>query len=283
MSPVVKTDLTVDLTEFTQFLWANAIPHRVVEEADSQTLFVAAHINREKVLELFNYWKEGGDLSKVNVQVQNPKSLSPFKMSELKQLPATALMIFLSAAVTLLIDFGSNADWMVKFSFADFAISSSQVEYHTLSTMLSSGEFWRIWTPMFMHFSLLHILFNLLWVWMIGGAIERLQGTTHFILLVLFSAALSNLAQFWVTGPLFGGLSGVVFAVLGYTWLWDQLSSRPLFRLPKALFGFMIFWLALGYTGTLEFIGLGAIANTAHLAGLLSGLAFALIGRVWLR
>ena len=74
-----------------------------------------------------------------------------------------------------------------KFSFADFTLSSSQIEYHTLSTMLSSGELWRIWTPMFMHFSLLHILFNLLWVWMIGGAIERLQGTTHFILLVLFS------------------------------------------------------------------------------------------------
>jgi len=280
--PVVKTDLAVDLTEFTQFLWGNAIPHRVVEESDGQTLFVAAHINREKVLELFNYWREGGDLAKINVQVHNPKSLSPFKISELKSLPATALLIFLSAVITLLIDFGGNADWMVRFSFADFTLSSSQIEYHTLSTMLSSGEWWRIWTPMFMHFSLLHILFNLLWVWMIGGAIERLQGTTHFTLLVLFSAALSNLAQFWVTGPLFGGLSGVVFAVLGYTWLWDLLSIRPLFRLPKALFGFMIFWLALGYTGALEFIGLGAIANTAHLAGLLSGLAFALISRVWL-
>ena len=283
MSPVVKTDLRVDLTEFTQFLWANAIPHRVVEEGDSQTLLVAAHINREKVLELFNYWREGGDLSKVNVQVQNPKSISPFNIAELKQLPATALLIALSAIITLLIDFGGNADWMVIFSFADFALNSSQIEYHTLSTMLSSGEWWRIWTPMFMHFSLLHILFNLLWVWMIGGAIERLQGSTHFILLVLFSAALSNLAQFWMTGPLFGGLSGVVFAVLGYTWLWDQLSSRPLFRLPKALFGFMMFWLALGYTGALEFVGLGAIANTAHLAGLLSGMAFALISRLWLR
>ncbi len=282
MLPVVKTDLTVDLTEFTHFLWANDIPHRVVEEDDCQTLFVAAHINREKVLDLFNYWQEGGDLNKIKVQVKNPKSLSSFNIAELKQLPATAVLIFLSAVITLLIDFGGNANWMVIFSFADFSLNSSQIEYQTLSTMISSGELWRIWTPMFMHFSLLHILFNLLWVWMIGGAIERLQGTAHFILLVLFSAALSNLAQFWVTGPLFGGLSGVVFAVLGYTWLWDQLSSRPLFKLPKALFGFMIFWLVLGYTGTLEFIGLGAIANTAHLTGLLSGLAFALISRVWL-
>jgi len=283
VSPVFKTDLTVDLTEFTQFLWANAIPHRVVEESDSQTLFVAAHINHDKVLELFNYWQEGGDLAKINVQVHHPKSLSSFTISDLKQLPATALLIVLSATLTLLIDFGGDAGWMVRFTFADYAISASQVEYHTLSTMLSSGEWWRIWTPMFMHFSLLHILFNVLWVWMIGGAIERLQGTTHFMLLVLFSAALSNLAQFWVSGPLFGGLSGVVFAVLGYTWLWDLLSNRPLFRLPKALFGFMLFWLALGYTGALEFIGLGAIANTAHLVGLMSGLVFAFISRFWLR
>ena len=281
MTPVIQVGLEVDLTEFTQFLWAHKVPHRVTEEGQLQTLWIAPHINAERVRELFGYWQGGGELSKVDVVVHNPKFANSLSITELKRLPVTALVIGLTAIITLLIEFGANSSLMIHFTFTDFVISGDKVSYQTLKTMLATGELWRIWSPMFMHFSMVHVLFNLLWIWMIGGAIERKQGHSHFLLLVLFSGAIANLAQFWISGPLFGGLSGVVFAVLGYTWLWDRIAKQPLFRLPQALFAFLIFWLALGYSGALEFIGLGAIANTAHLAGLVSGLAFALISKIW--
>ena len=100
--------------------------------------------------------------------------------------------------------------------------------------------------------------------------------------LALFSGVTSNFAQFVDSGPLFGGMSGVVFAVLGYSWVWDRLH-QPIFYTPPAVMGFMLFWLALGYSGALEFMGLGAIANTAHLIGLVAGLIWAALMGLILR
>lgn len=198
----------------------------------------------------------------------------------------TLLLIGLSAAVSLLIGFGDNRDMMRSFSFADFTLRGSRVFYQDLDGVIASGQWWRFLSPIFMHFSVMHIVFNLLWVWVIGSRVERQQGSVVLLLLVLVSGVLSNLAQFLVSGPMFGGMSGVVFALIAYVWLWDRLRMRPGFGFPPALMGFMLVWLALGYTGLLEGLGLGAVANTAHLVGLLAGLLFLplgrlLAGRVW--
>jgi len=99
--------------------------------------------------------------------------------------------------------------------------------------------------------------------------------------LVMVTGLLSNLAQFFISGPLFGGMSGVVFGLLAYAWLWDRRNPARAVGLPPALMGFMVLWLVLGYSGLLENVGLGAIANTAHLVGLLAGMAFVPIGE-WL-
>jgi GlpG protein len=109
--------------------------------------------------------------------------------------------------------------------------------------------------------------------------VEPEQGSLPFLGLVLFSGVLSNLAQFVVSGPMFGGMSGVVFALLSYAWLWDRSGMQPRIGLPPALMGFMLLWLVLGFTGVLQGVGLGAIANTAHLAGLLAGLLWLLLVR----
>jgi GlpG protein len=75
-----------------------------------------------------------------------------------------------------------------------------------------------------------------------------------------------------MTGPLFGGLSGVIFGLMGYTWLWDRLNTEQRFGMPTSLMTFMMIWLVLGVSGLTERLGFGSIANTAHLVGLLSGL-----------
>ncbi|HAD47374.1 MAG TPA: rhomboid family intramembrane serine protease, partial [Idiomarina sp.] len=72
--------------------------------------------------------------------------------------------------------------------------------------------------------------------------------------------------QYVVSGPNFGGLSGVVYGLLGFCWLYSFGRRTPLW-LPPGLIVFMVGWLILGYTGVLWV----NIANEAHLAGLLSG------------
>lgn len=186
----------------------------------------------------------------------------------------TLTLILISAIVSLAMGFGENRELMRLMTFTDFSVQGQQVYHHTFSAMLSTGQWWRLVTPAFMHFSELHLVFNLLWIWIIGSRIEQMHGRWVLLCLFLSASTLSNLGQFSVSGPMFGGMSGVVYAVLGYSWLWDRLGNRPRFGLPQGLMGFMLVWLVLGYAGVLTLVGMGAVANTAHLVGLLVGLLF---------
>jgi len=135
------------------------------------------------------------------------------------------------------------------------------------------SQSWRFITPAFLHFSVLHIAFNLLWWWQLGGVIELKQGKQRLLLLFLFAAITSNIAQFFFVGPNFGGLSGVVYALIGYCWLYGNLNKNSDVRLPNNLFMFLLGWLVLGFVDLLPV----NIANYAHLVGLLTGLFFAML------
>ncbi len=72
----------------------------------------------------------------------------------------------------------------------------------------------------------------------------------------------SGAGQFYVEGANFGGLSGVVYALLGYLWVLGYRLPHLGLTLPKSIIGFMLAWLVLGFVQPFM-----AIANTAHLAG----------------
>jgi membrane associated rhomboid family serine protease len=131
------------------------------------------------------------------------------------------------------------------------------------------GEVWRVITPIFIHFGPLHILFNLLWLRDLGSMIEGRQSTWYLGLLVLVMAIGSNVAQFLVSGPVFGGMSGVVYGLLGYVWLRGKFDPASGLFLHQSTVVMMMIWFVAGYTGIL-----GNIANTAHAAGLGIGAAW---------
>lgn len=280
MTPVLSVPLSEDLGPFTALLWEHEIPHRVIEEEDKQILLVSSRIDPGKIRSLYQYWKDGGDLAAI--EIRRPKVQSRFSTAvSLARVRMTLALIGASVLLTLLISFGANDAWMARLTFTDFRIDGNALRYDSLLVMLSSGQWWRLITPIFLHFSLLHILFNLLWVWVVGQRIELVQGGKALLALVLFSGLASNFAQYLTSGPMFGGMSGAVFGLLAYTWIWDRMERRSRFGLPPALMGLMVLWLVLGYTGVLEGLGLGAIANTAHLVGMLAGLAWYPVGRLF--
>ncbi|HCE1934336.1 rhomboid family intramembrane serine protease GlpG [Vibrio parahaemolyticus] len=136
------------------------------------------------------------------------------------------------------------------------------------------GQQWQLWrwvSHALLHFSVTHIIFNLLWWWQLGGDIERRLGSGKLLQIFVVSAALSGAGQFYVEGANFGGLSGVVYALLGYLWVLGYRLPHLGLTLPKSIIGFMLVWLVLGFVQPFM-----AIANTAHLAGLLVGMAIAL-------
>lgn len=131
-------------------------------------------------------------------------------------------------------------------------------------------EIWRYFTPALIHFSVIHIVSNLMWWWYLGGMIEKNRGTFKLLELLLFAGILSNYATGIISGPSFGGLSGVVYALMGYVWLYgEKVKSSPM-RFDRTMMFFALIWLVAGYLGWL-----GSIANTAHLIGLIIGLLLA--------
>ncbi|MGV2836394.1 rhomboid family intramembrane serine protease, partial [Pseudomonas shirazensis] len=149
----------------------------------------------------------------------------------------------------------------------------------SLAQGLSDGQWWRLISPMLLHFGFLHLAMNGMWYWELGKRIELRQGPWLLLLLTLLFSLISNLAQHLVGGPsLFGGLSGVLYGLLGYVWLYQWLAPNPHYRLPKGVLVMMLIWLVVCLTGVVGQLGFGQIANAAHVGGLLIGCLTGLLG-----
>ena len=170
----------------------------------------------------------------------------------------TKLVAIISAVVFVLTGFGADLPMLKMFFF-----------FSSVDDMLSV-EIWRWVSPVFVHFLIgglpLHIVFNVMWWWELGGIVERFQTSQRLWLVFLIVSVASNTSQFFEGGNQFGGLSGVVYGLLGYLWFYGRMRPEYPVQLKPALIGFMVFWLVLCFTGML-----GPVANAAHLSGLLVG------------
>ena len=132
-----------------------------------------------------------------------------------------------------------------------------------------NGEIWRIFTPMFIHFGPFHLIPNLMWLWDLGNMVEDRKGTLFLAIFILIVSGSSNLAQYLASGPLFGGMSGVVYGLLGYIWMKGKYDPGSRLALHKTTVAMMIVWYFLCLSGLV-----GHIANMAHTVGLVVGIAW---------
>lgn len=185
-----------------------------------------------------------------------------------------ALAIFL----TLFTNFGLN-NFLEPLLFIKTNLNSSFE-----NTYLINNEWWRLITPTFLHFSLTHLVFNCLWIYILGQRIEKLDGLSVFLFIFILTGILSNAGQFfWTQQYLFGGLSGSVYGLLGYCFIIELDGRHGRYGLPEALYLFMFIWLLVGFTGVLSFFGFGNVANTAHLVGMIAGFIIGLITKYRLK
>ena len=163
---------------------------------------------------------------------------------------------------------GLMAVCVVIFALTEFGFDGEI--FSLLRFPVTTGEQWQLWrwvSHALLHFSVMHIAFNLLWWWQLGGDVEKQLGSRKLLLIFLISAAVSGAGQYWVEDAYFGGLSGVVYALLGYIWVVGNRAPEKGLSIPKPIVVFMLVWLVLGYVQPYL-----SIANTAHLLGLLSGM-----------
>jgi GlpG protein len=152
---------------------------------------------------------------------------------------------------------------------------------------VEQGQVWRLVTPIFIHFGPWHLLFNMTVLYRLGGEVERRRGWWRLLLLVLVIAVPSNLAQYYLghvtddwkihTAPLFGGMSGVLYGLLGY--LWMKVRFEPDLGLqiqPSTVLWLMMWFFLCASREFQELIGMH-VANMAHAAGLVSGLVLGVV------
>src|SRR5258708_3089869 len=109
-----------------------------------------------------------------------------------------------------------------------FISNPQQPDAGFLPEVFQHGEFWRLFTPMFIHLSVPHFVFNMLWLFNLGCMIEARQSWRVLALVVVVTELCSSTAQYVISGPAFGGMSGVVYGLVGYVWMrgkYDRASG----------------------------------------------------------
>jgi len=146
------------------------------------------------------------------------------------------------------------------------------------------GEVWRLVTPIFLHFGPMHLLFNLWMLWDLGRLVEGRRGSLKFLTLVLVVAVFSNFAQFYIRSlydaqyayDIFGGMSGVLFGLLGYAWMKSRYDPQAEIYVHPNTVTFLMLWLVVCALGLI-----GHVANWAHSVGLAVGMGVGIAPYAW--
>lgn len=187
--------------------------------------------------------------------------------------PLTSVLIAISVLVYLLQGSSYGRAVVTTLSFTVRVIDEVGGRHSLGLLPILHGEVWRLITPIFLHFGILHILFNMWWLWTLGSLVESRRGTGVLAVVVFVSAIISNSGQFFYdlrVGhelAIFGGMSGVVYAVFGYVWMRGSQEPELGMRIDYRTVQMMLFWLVLCFSGAV-----GDVANAAHLVGLVTGM-----------
>ncbi len=278
--PVICFPLSANLQPLISYLQQSNIHCRVTEEViegrNQQQIWVNTKDRALEVAEICTQWSTGELEQEVSQaesanqkQTTQPYSKVVVGFHLFKLLPITLAMILLGFAGAAAFKADSqNYSFIEPFLF--LGISGDHLI--PLSVGLGAGEYWRLVTPAFIHFSWLHIIFNSLIIWEVGRRIEIAKGPLHYLGFILLAAGVSNFSQYSVSNNvLFGGLSGVAYAAIGYIAIYQELVKHPVLQFHKGTLAFFILWLLLGVFGVIDLFIDGGIANAVHVSGLIVG------------
>ena len=150
---------------------------------------------------------------------------------------------------------------------------------------ISQGEVWRLFTPALLHSDIFHLLFNMIWLLVLGKQIEYRVGIVRYILFIIITGVFSNTAQYLMSGPDFIGFSGILCAMITFVWFRQKRAAWEGYQLlPVTMTFITVFIFAMATIQLISFfveissqtniIGTN-IANTAHLSGAFAGIMLA--------
>lgn len=183
--------------------------------------------------------------------------------------PLTTVMILASIVVFVLSRFAENLESVRALFISDYIMHVHMLSWEALPPEIREGQVWRLITPIFIHMGPLHILFNMLWLRDLGSMVEGRQSSLHLLALTLVIAAFSNLVEYYIMGPAFGGMSGVIYGLLGYVWIRGKFDPASGLYLHSYNVTMMLIWFF-----ACLFKLIPNVANATHAVGLIIGMAW---------
>jgi len=271
---VIETSMDEDLSLFSRYLWQNRVPHRIFEESGRQVVEVSDEQTAVPVRKAYQDWRAGTLVLESRAKTALPKPRFGTALDRLPELVRSyPVMTFLIVASLLIFPFslpvseGKLSTVVAWFTIIDLR-SAAAGNWQDLFTV----EIWRWFTPILLHFSVMHIAFNLVVSTEFGRRVEARDGSISFLLIVLTIAFASNLGQFLLAGnPIFGGLSGVGYGLLGYVLVRHRIEpDDAAWQVHMGFAWSLLIFLVVFSTGVTEPFGLH-VANAAHWLGLITG------------
>lgn len=134
--------------------------------------------------------------------------------------------------------------------------------------LVQNGEFYRLFTCMFVHADIMHILFNMIALYSIGPVVERYYGKSKFLLIYLVSGLLGSIFSgvFMTADSISIGASGAIFGLLGsicYFTYYYRATLQGILR--GSIMPVIIINLVIGFLSS-------SIDLSAHIGGLIGGI-----------
>jgi GlpG protein len=276
MHRALTVSASLDLRPLVVILRSRAIAHQITEESGELVVWTRSEAEAQLVQVCFDAWQRG------ELQVPDSALASGPEMLPLKNIiqnllnaawtaPVTVTVLMISLVVALFSNVGADTYAIRGMFFPDLNRST---------VSLTEPMVWlRMITPAFLHFGLIHLVFNSLWLWYFGRMMEPSLKSWRYGLVLIWMALAGNLAQYlWSGAANFGGLSGVVYGQIGFIWLWQNIRPGSQLRLPPAMI--MVFLAALVL---MEVVASSYIASAAHAGGLVSGMLAGLLLALWFK
>ena len=177
---------------------------------------------------------------------------------KLKENPAVGIILIINLFYFLLLELdGGSKNWLTLVAWGAKE-----------GTLISRGEYWRLFSPIFMHIGFFHLISNTIGIIIFGPIMEKIFGTNRFIIIYLISGIWGNLFSFFSSYAVGAGASGALFGLAGLYAAYLYINRGNLGSSGReSLIG--LAWiiginLIFGFT-------MNGIDNSAHLGGLISG------------
>lgn len=278
MIRAASVEANIDLRPFLRLMREYGLRFQVSEESGRQVVWTATEVEAARIANLMEAWRSG----QISPAVSPPppagrgalvngmgRQVLDTGIRVTWMAPITISLIAACLVVALITQMGTRLDAVGGLFFPRFNISDSSQVLALLGQINDPIVALRTLTPIFLHFGALHLVFNMLWMWVLGRAIELVLRPGFYLALIVVTAFCGNAAQYlWSLQVNFGGMSGVLYGLIGFIWVWQTLRPASRLQLPPAMIAVF-----LGALVLMEVLASGFIATAAHVGGLVSGMA----------